>query len=157
MSAGSVVVLFFQYSFLSVLISFKSISLLSFPILLISVVFVKNQILSFLIILSLCIPFHALNSVTFYQPIYRDFICEPGFPIDDYMIEHSYNTNTGLGGVFAQKGFVQKAKYVLQNEKVSMKLNPVAMPNLGSDVLKFQNAIQSKSIIEFFYDWRCAF
>ena len=57
MSAGSVVVLFFQYSFLSVLISFKYISLLSLPILLISVVFVKNQILAFLRILSLCIPF----------------------------------------------------------------------------------------------------
>ena len=88
-----------------------------------------------------------LDSVTFYQPIYRDFIGAPGYPIDDYMSQHSYDTAKGLGGVFVQKGFAQKAKYLSQNEKIGMKLNPVAMPNLESDVLKFQNVIQSKSII----------
>ena len=91
-----------------------------------------------------------LDSVTFYQPIYKDFIREPDFPIDEYMAQHSYDTGNGLGGVFVQKGFAQKAKYLSQNEKVSTKLNPIAMPNLESDVLKLQNAIQSKSIISSF-------
>lgn len=88
-----------------------------------------------------------LDAVTFYQPIYKDFIAEPGFPIDEYMEQHSYDVNNGLGGVFYQKGFTQKPKYLLQNEKVGMKLKPVALPDLQTDVLKFQNAIQSKAIL----------
>lgn len=89
-----------------------------------------------------------LESVTFYQPIYRDFIDEKGLIVDEYMQEHSYNVYDGLGGVFMQKGFAQKAKYMSQNEKVNMKLKPVAIPNLESDVLKFQNAIQAKSVVD---------
>ena len=88
-----------------------------------------------------------LEAVTFYQPIYRDFIAEPNFPIDEYMTQHSYDTAKGLGGVFYQKGFAQKAKYLSQNEKVSMNLKPIPTPDVQSDVLKFQNAIQSKSVI----------
>ena len=52
-----------------------------------------------------------------------------------------------MGGVFVQKGSSQKPKYIEQNERVNMKLNPVAIPNLESDVLKFQNAVQGKGII----------
>lgn len=87
------------------------------------------------------------EAITFYQPIYRDFLDPKDFVVDEYMKQHSYNVDTGLGGVFVQKGFAQKAKYLEQNEKVGMKLNPVAVPNLESDVLKFQNAVQSKGII----------
>ena len=88
-----------------------------------------------------------LDSITFYQPIYRDFIDAPDFVIDDYMAKHTYDASKGLGGVFVQKGFAQKPKYTEQNERINMKLKPVAIPNLESDVLKFQNAVQSKGII----------
>jgi len=89
-----------------------------------------------------------LEAVTFYQPIYRDFIDEKGLVVDEYMQEHSYNEYDGLGGVFVQKGFAQKAKYLPQNEKVSMKLKPVALPNFKSDMLKFQNAVQTKAVVD---------
>jgi len=88
-----------------------------------------------------------LESVSFYQPIYRDFLNPADFPVDEYMLQHSYDANKGLGGVFVQKGSSQKPKYIEQNERVNMKLNPVAIPNLESDVLKFQNAVQGKGII----------
>lgn len=88
-----------------------------------------------------------IDAITFYQPIYRDFIAEPGFPVDEYMAQHSYDTTKGLGGVFVQKGFAQKAKYMTENERVSMNLNPISKPDLAKDVLTFQNAIESKAII----------
>lgn len=87
------------------------------------------------------------DSITFYQPIYRDFLCPDDFTVDEYMLQHSYDVNKGLGGVFVQKGFTQKPKYIEQNERINMKLKPVAVPNLEADVLKFQNAVQSKGII----------
>lgn len=89
-----------------------------------------------------------LNALTFYQPIYRDFLTpENDFPIDDYMSQHSYDIASGLGGVFVQNGFAHKAKYLEQSERIGIKLKPCALPNLESDVLKFQNAIQSQSVI----------
>ena len=88
-----------------------------------------------------------LDSVTFYQPIFRDFLGAPKFNVDDYMTQHSYDVSKGLGGVFVQKGFAQKPKYLTQNEKVGMNLKPVAAPNLEADVLKFQNAVQTKGIV----------
>ena len=87
------------------------------------------------------------ESITFYQPIYRDFLSpKDDLPISNYIQEHSYDTAKGLGGVFWQKGFVQKAKYLQKNEKISMKLKPVALPNLEADALGFQNAVQSKTV-----------
>lgn len=112
-----------------------------------------------------------LDSITFYQPIYRDFLNLADLPadeytlqhgydaeykdfinptdsaVDEYMLQHSYDAKKGLGAVLVQKGFAQKPKYIEQNERVNMKLNPVAIPNLESDVLKLQNAVQGKGII----------
>ena len=87
------------------------------------------------------------NSITFYQPIYRDYCAMPDFPIDNYVIEHSYDKTVGLGGVFVQKGKENNIRYLQPNDKVGIKLQPVSEPDLGSDVLKFQNAINSKNII----------
>ena len=112
-----------------------------------------------------------LDSITFYQPIYRDFLNTADFPaneyvlqhscdaeykrflnqadslVDEYMLQHSYDASKGLGGVYVQKGSSQKPKYTEQNERVNMKLKSVAIPNLETDVLKFQNTVQGKGII----------
>lgn len=86
------------------------------------------------------------NSITFYQPIYRDLCTAANFKIDDYMTNHSYDVNTGLGGVFVQKGKENNTRYLQPNDKVGIKLQTVSNPDVGRDVLQFQNAIQSKSI-----------
>lgn len=87
------------------------------------------------------------ESVTFYQPIYKEYLPNPAFPIDNYVKEHSYNKDSGLGGVFVQKGNAGNTKYLQPDDKVCIKLKCVRFPNLASDVLQFQNAIQSKNII----------
>ena len=86
------------------------------------------------------------ESITFYQPIYRDYLDSPDFPIDDYVLEHSYDEKSGLGGVFVQKGSANNTRYLQYNDNIGMKLQPLPMPDITSDILKFQNAIQSKSI-----------
>jgi hypothetical protein len=87
------------------------------------------------------------ESITFYQPIYRDYLCIPDFPKDDYVVEHSYDVSNGLGGVFVQKGNAGNTRYLQPTDKVGTKLNSTPMPDLSSDVLQFQNAIQSKNIV----------
>ena len=87
------------------------------------------------------------ESITFYQPIYRDYYLMPEYPIDNYVLNHSYDSNVGLGGVFVQKGNAGNTKYLQQNEKIGTNLHPVPMPDLERDVLQFQNAVQSKNII----------
>ena len=87
------------------------------------------------------------ESITFYQPIYKEFLPNPAFPINDYVIEHSYNKDSGLGGVFVQKGNAGNTKYMKPDDKVCMKLKTVQFPDIVSDVLEFQNAIQSKNIV----------
>ena len=87
------------------------------------------------------------ESITFYQPIYRDYLHNPDFPKDGYVIEHSYDVANGLGGVFVQRGNAGNTRYLQVNDKVGTKLNSTPMPDLSSDVSKFQHAIQSKNII----------
>ncbi len=87
------------------------------------------------------------ESITFYQPIYKEHLQNPDFPINDYVIEHSYNKDSGLGGVFVQKGNAGNTKYLNPDDKVHIKLKAVQFPNIANDVLQFQNAIQSKNII----------
>ena len=87
------------------------------------------------------------ESITFYQPIYRDYLAQPAFPIDDYVIKHSYDIDSGLGGVFVQKGNANNTRYLSQDEKTGIKLKTVSLSDMRSDVLQFQNAIQSKSIV----------
>ena len=87
------------------------------------------------------------ESITFYQPIYKDYLPNPAFPINDYVIEHSYDKNSGIGGVFVQKGNTGNIKYLKPDDKAYTKLKVVQIPDIASDVLQFQNAIQSKNII----------
>lgn len=87
------------------------------------------------------------ESITFYQPIYKQYLTSQNFPINDYVVEHSYDKTAGLGGVFVQKGNVGNTKYLKPDDTVCTKLKAIPVPNLASDVLKFQNAIQSKNIV----------
>ena len=87
------------------------------------------------------------ESITFYQPIYRDYLCSPDFPKDDYVAEHSYDTANGLGGVFVQKGNENNIRYLQSDDKVGTKLHISPFPDLTQDILKFQNAVQNKSIV----------
>lgn len=87
------------------------------------------------------------ESITFYQPIYKDYLPNPDFPMDNYVAEHSYDKDAGLGGVFVQRGNNGNTKYLSQSDKTGMKLTALPMPNLITDVLKFQNAINDKNVI----------
>ena len=87
------------------------------------------------------------ESITFYQPIYRDYCGMPEFPINNYVTEHSYDSKSGLGGVFVQKGNAGNTRYLKQDDKVGTKLQALPMPDLIRDVLQFQNTIQSKAVV----------
>lgn len=70
------------------------------------------------------------KSITFYQPIYSDYLRAENRPdVDEYIIKHSYNVNLGIGGVFMQRGDSCNIKYLQPKEKISMKLDPVTMPD----------------------------
>ena len=63
------------------------------------------------------------------------------------MTEHSYDTKSGLGGVFVQKGNTNNIRYLHTNDKVGIKLQTVSNSDLEHDVLQFQNTIQSKAVV----------
>lgn len=87
------------------------------------------------------------ESITFYQPIYHDYLQSELFPISDYEANHSYDISSGIGGVFVQKGNFNNIRYLSQQDRINTKLKPLPVPDIASDVLKFQNAINSKNII----------
>lgn len=87
------------------------------------------------------------ESVTFYQPIYKDYKGNPLFDIDDYVLNHSYDATTGLGGVFVQHGNIGNTKYLSQEDRTGIKLKQNAVPDIIKDTLQFQIAINNKNIV----------
>ena len=85
------------------------------------------------------------DSITFYQPVYKDFIGFPNFPKDDYLIQHSYDIKTGLGGVFVQKGNSGNTRYLNQSDNVSTKMKVGQTPDMVVDICEIQNSINSMS------------
>lgn len=88
------------------------------------------------------------NSVTFYQPIYKDFVKFPDYPLSSYVCEHSYDSTSGIGGVFVQRGNNGNTKYLAPDDKVGMNIKPNRVPDMVQDVLEFQQKIHSKAILE---------
>jgi len=88
------------------------------------------------------------DSLTFYQPIYKDFIGFEDFPRDDYMLEHSYDASKGLGGVFVQKGNTGNTRYLSESDNVSTKLKVSSLPEMEKDICEIQNKVNSISKIQ---------
>ncbi|MBR5904738.1 MAG: hypothetical protein IKZ49_04385 [Alphaproteobacteria bacterium] len=88
------------------------------------------------------------DSITFYQPIYKDFVGFEDFTIDDYMIEHSYDVANGLGGVFVQKGNVGNTRYLHETDNVSTKIKVSPLPEMEKDICEIQNKVSSISKIQ---------
>jgi hypothetical protein len=88
------------------------------------------------------------NSVTFYQPIYKDLVKIPDYPLSQYVHEHSYDASSGLGGVFVQRGNNGNTKYLKPDDKVGINIKPNRVPEMIEDVLDFQQKIHSKAILE---------
>ena len=57
------------------------------------------------------------ESINFYQPIYKDYLKSSLFPMDDYILEHSYDSELGLGGRFCSTRHCWKGKVYSQRRK----------------------------------------
>lgn len=88
------------------------------------------------------------NSVTFYQPIFKELIKDYEFPMDNYIAEHSYDISTGTGGVFVQKGNAGNTRYLQPDDKIGMNIKAIPEPDLIKDMLVFQQKIHEKAILE---------
>lgn len=85
------------------------------------------------------------DAITFYQPIYKDFVSFPDYPKDEYLLNHSYDTANGIGGVFVQKGIVGNTRYLQPNDKVGMKLKQGKDAEIEKDTLLLQNAVHKQA------------
>ena len=83
------------------------------------------------------------DSITFYQPIYKDFVSFKTFPKDDYLIQHSYDEANGLGGVFVQKGNVGNTRYLNPTDNVSLRLKVRAPFDMLKETFATQNAVNA--------------
>lgn len=92
------------------------------------------------------------NSITFYQPILKEFTVDPLVSNDDYVIEHSYDIKNGLGGVFVQKGNVGNIRYLSQSDKTGTKTKDIitTVPNIIMDTVKMQKIVHDKSVVKSF-------
>ena len=92
------------------------------------------------------------DSITFYQPIMKEYASEPAVINDNYVLEHSYDTNNGLGGVFVQKGNVGNTKYLSQTEKIGTKTKTIntTVPNIIMDTIKLQKNVYDKNPVKSF-------
>ncbi len=89
------------------------------------------------------------ESVTFYQPMYHEIASsKDNSSAWRYLTEHSYNPDNGTGGVFFQKGNINNIRYLQPESLANLKMKPSMWPELESDVLKFQNTIAEKSLIQ---------
>ena len=89
------------------------------------------------------------DSITFYQPIYKDFI---GVPMPDttaeYVAQHSYDAANGIGGVFVQKGNTNNIRYLQETDKTNINIKPIKFPDIARDVVNFQNTIYEVSPVK---------
>ncbi len=89
------------------------------------------------------------ESVTFFQPMYHEIapLIEDN-SAGQYIVNHSYDSAKGIGGVFFQKGNVNNIKYLQPNSLVNLKMKTTTWPALEPDVLKFQNIIAERSLFQ---------
>jgi len=92
------------------------------------------------------------NSVTFYQPIMKEYVNEPIILNDNYVLKHCYDINVGLGGVFVQQGNTGNIRYLSETDKTSTKTKIVNtdIDNMVMNTLKIQKIVHDKSLVKTF-------
>ena len=89
------------------------------------------------------------ESVTFYQPMYREIASgKDESHAWQYITDHSYDSDAGIGGVFFQKGNVNNIRYLQPQSLANLKMKATMWPELESDVLNFQNIIAERSLLK---------
>ena len=92
------------------------------------------------------------DSITFYQPIMKEFADEPIVLNDSYVTEHCYDIDKGLGGVFVQKGNVGNIRYLGKDDKTGTKTKDVKtnVPNIIMDTIKIQTVVSDRNMVKSF-------
>ncbi len=89
------------------------------------------------------------ESVTFYQPMYREIAPLTNDCFENkYIIDRSYDAEHGVGGVFFQKGSVNNIRYLEPESKANLKMKAITWPEMEKEILKFQNIIAERSLFQ---------